>query len=83
MGGCKDAEHLYVTEVKMVKIQISVITLFIYLFSLWGATPAAYGSSQGRGRMGAAAASLHHSHSNARTKLHLQPTPQLTVRLDP
>ena len=31
----------------------------------------------------ATAASLHHSHSNARSKLHLQPTPQLTAMLDP
>jgi len=27
--------------------------------------------------------SLHHSHSNPRSKLHLQPTPQLTAMLDP
>ena len=37
----------------------------------------AYGSSQGRGRMGAAAASLHHSPSNARSEPHLQSTWQL------
>ena len=32
---------------------------------------------------GASATSLHHSHSNARSELLLQPTPQLTVTLDP
>ena len=32
---------------------------------LFKATAAAYGGSQARGRIGAAAASLHHSHSNA------------------
>ena len=36
--------------------------LFLLLFS---ATPVAYGGSQARGRMGAAASGLHHSHSNA------------------
>ena len=31
----------------------------------------------------AAAAGLHHSHSNAGSKLHLRPTPQLMATLDP
>ena len=36
------------------------------------------------GRIGAAAAaSLHHSHSNAGYELHLQPIPQLMATLDP
>ena len=35
--------------------------VFIYLF--FRVTPAAHGSSQARGQFGAAAASLHHSHS--------------------
>ena len=38
------------------------------------APPAAYVSSQARGRIGAAAASLHHSHSNLGSKPHQQPT---------
>ena len=38
--------------------------------------PAAYGNSQGRGQIGAAAVSLCHSHSNARSERHLWPTPQ-------
>ena len=33
----------------------------------------AYGNSQARGGIVAAAASLHHSHSNARSDLHLRP----------
>ena len=37
----------------------------------------AYGSSQARGWIRAVAASLHHSHRNAGSELHLQPTPQL------
>ena len=37
----------------------------------------AYGGSQARGLIRAVAASLHHSHSNARSKPSLQHTPQL------
>ena len=35
------------------------------------------------GQIGAVAAGLHHSHSNARSQPHLQPTPQLTATLEP
>ena len=45
-----------------------VLSFFILLFK---AAFMAYRSSQARGQTGAAAASLHHSHSNARSKLHL------------
>ena len=38
---------------------------------LFRAAPAAYGGSQARGRVGAIAAGLHHSHSNAGSELHL------------
>ena len=53
--------------------------LFIYFFVLaisW-ATPAAYGSSQARGQIGAAATSLRQSQSNTGSEPCLQPTPQL------
>ena len=43
----------------------------------------AYGTAQARGLIRAIAASLHHSHSNVGSEPHLQPTPQLTVTLDP
>ena len=43
----------------------------------------AYGGSQARGRIGAVATSLCQSHSNARSELHLRPTPQLTAMRDP
>ena len=52
-------------------------------FPLFRAAPTAYGSSQTRGQIGAAAAGLHHSHSNARSEPHLQPTPQLMAMPDP
>ena len=42
-----------------------IIYLFIYLFK---AMHMAYGGSQARGLIGAAAAGLHHSHSNARSE---------------
>ena len=47
------------------------------------ATPAAYVSSQARGQMGAAAASLRHSHSNTESKPHLQPTPKVEAMPNP
>ena len=42
-----------------------------------------YGGSQARGQIGAMAASLHHSHSNAGSTPHLRPMPQLTAMPDP
>ena len=48
--------------------------LFIYLF-IFRAVPAACGGSQARGWIRGLAASLHHSHSNARPQPHLRPTP--------
>ena len=47
------------------------------------AAPAAYGSSQARGLLGAVAAGLHHSHSNRGSEPCLRPTPQLRAMLDP
>ena len=60
-----------------------LIFIFFGLFAFSRATPAAYGSSQARGRTGAVAAGLHQSHSNARSEQHLKPTPQLTAMPDP
>ena len=54
--------------------------LFLVLFR---ATSAAYGGSQVRSQIRAGAAGLHHSRSNARSKLRRQPTPQLTAIPDP
>ena len=56
---------------------------FFFFFLLFRASLAAYGSSQARGRIGAVASGLHHSHSNTGSKPCLQPTPQLTVTPDP
>ena len=57
---------------------------FVCLFVLFfRAAPTAYGSSQTWGRIRAAAAGLKHSHNNAGSELHLQPTPLLRATLDP
>ena len=50
----------------------------ILSFCLFKAEPMAYGCFQARGLIGAIADGLCHRHSNAATKLCLQPTPQLT-----
>ena len=48
--------------------------LFIYLVFL-GTAQMVHGGSQAKGRTGAAAASLHHSHSNARSAVSVTYTP--------
>ena len=50
-------------------------SLFLSFFLLFRAAPKAYGSSQARSRIRDVAASLCHSHSNAGSEPHLQPTP--------
>ena len=58
--------------------------LFIYLlFSFFRAVPTTYGSSQARGQFAAAAAGLHHSHSNEEPNPYLRLIPQLMAMLDP
>ena len=54
-----------------------------FFFGLFRAAPAAYGSSQARGRIGPAAAGLHHSHSDLGSEPHLWLTPQLIATPDP
>ena len=61
---------------------MSFVVVVVVVAISWAA-PAAYGGSQARGPIGAAAAGLHHSHSNAGSELCLQPTPQLTATPDP
>ena len=56
---------------------------FFLSFCLFGSALMVYGGSQARGPIRATPAGLHHSHSNATSKPHLQPTPQLTATPDP
>ena len=51
-------------------------------FCLFRAVPMAYGGSQARGLIGAVAASLLQSHSNAGSEPPLRPTPQLVAMPD-
>ena len=53
-----------------------VAFFFFCLFATSWAAPAAHGDSQARGRVGAVAASLCQSHSNAGSESRLRPTPQ-------
>ena len=54
-------------------------TIFFFLFM---AAPMAYRGSQARGLIEAIASGLGHSHSNARSELHLLSTTQLTAMPD-
>ena len=56
-----------------------IFFFFFRLFDISWAAPAASGGSQARGLIRAIAASLCYSHSDARSKPRLQPTPQLTA----
>ena len=47
---------------------LPALVFVILFFFFFGATSVAYGGSQARGQSGAAAAGLHHSHSNAGSK---------------
>ena len=85
-------EHLLhsfftVEEHSIVWIHLNVINQLFYIHThthththicFFRPTLGAYGSSQARGRIGAAVASLCYSHSNTGSELHLQPTSQLT-----
>ena len=62
---------------------LEIFFFFCRLFAFSRAALAAYEGSQARGHIGAAAASLRQSHSNAGSEPHLQPTPQLMTTLDP
>ena len=66
---------------KQEKMVFTVGDLLLFVF--FRAAPMACGGSQARGRTGAGAASLHHSHSNSGSKLQLRPVPKFVVMLDP
>ena len=57
--------------------------MFFSMSVIFSAAPMAYGGSQARGLVRTAAASLHHSCSNARSKPCLQLIPQLTATPNP
>ena len=80
----------FVTVFICLFIHLSWFLNFAYLFIFLGglffflrAILTAYGGFQARGRMRAAPASLYHSHSNAGSKPHLRPTPELMAMPGP
>ena len=78
----KDILHRARTEYSKIVFFV-VFCLFFCLFAFPRAAPAAYGGSQTRGPIGAAAAGLRQSHSNAGSEPCLQPTPQPTATPSP
>ena len=76
MGRTPQVQHIKgvpKTLSKEVNILIQFFFLFFFFFCLFAfsrAAHAAYGGSQARGLIGTIAASLHHSHSNARSLTH-------------
>ena len=60
-----------------------ILVGFFFFFVFLRAAPLACGASQARGLIGAVATGLHQSHSNAGSKPSLQPTPQLSLVLNP
>ena len=76
-------EPLYVWKMFVSNLN-EIENSFFFSLCLFRATPAAYGGSQARGPIRAVATGPSHSHSNAGSKLRLQPTtPQLMAMLDP
>ena len=57
-----------------------VVVVVVVIVAISWAAPEAYGDSQARGWIGAAATGLRQSHSNAGSEPGLRPTPQLTQR---
>ena len=74
-GGENSIESSHLREVFSYLFLNFYLFINLFLFCLFRAIPMAYGSSQARGWIGTAAAGLHHSHSNARSKPQLRATP--------
>ena len=78
-----DVAHLFMCFLAICIVFFGEIFLWVicplFFSCSFMARPMAYRSSLARGQIGAVAASLHHSHSNAGSEPHLQPTPQLAT----
>ena len=59
------------TKNSLSNVFILTAIAFFLSFFLFMAAPAASGSSQARGQIGAAAAGLYHSHGNSGSQVHL------------
>ena len=74
---------LPVEVMKLVDPWSIFLFFFFCLFAFSRASPMAYEGSQARGLIGAGAAGLRQSHSNAESEPNMQPTPQLPATPDP
>ena len=63
--------------------KVYIIVIIIIIILPFRAQLTAYRNSQAMGRIGTESAGLYHSHSNTRSELCLEATPQLTATLDP
>ena len=64
-------------------LSLEEFVLFYFILSFLGLLPMEYNGSQARGWIGAVDTSVHQSHSNMGSELHLQPTSQLMATPDP
>ena len=64
------------------KLSIGSFFFFFCLFAISWAASTAHGGSQASGLIGAVAAGLCQSHSNAKSEASLRPTPQLVAMPD-
>ena len=70
-----DNNNLLLSEKAGLKRPMNMNNFLFLFFGGGGAAPMAYGGSQARGQIRAVVASLHHSHSNLGSELHLQSIP--------
>ena len=84
-GGSAGYGSSIVTALVQVPAVSQVLSFFFLFYLFLRAKPLAPGGSLARGRIGAAAANLHYSHSNSNSgsEPHLRPMPQLTATPDP
>ena len=75
--------YLFIYLFIFLSFVVVVIVVVVVVVAISWAAPAAYGGSQARGPIGAVAAGLRQSHSNAGSEPRLQPTPQLMATQDP
>ena len=82
LGGLNSRNFLTFLEAGSLRSGCQNGWLFFFV-NFFRATPEAYGGSQARGLIGATAAGLRNSHSNAGSESYLRPTPQLIAMPGP
>ena len=69
LSNSKSKTFFFPTKSLMI-LALTFKSMIVFIFWLFRATRVAYGSSQGKGKIRAIAAGLHHSHSNTRSLTH-------------